>query len=62
MVCIRVTIPSKVLEKHSYPNDIECLFIKRNFRKCKLHYSQCIIRHLKINKYYSNYLDKTLDT
>ena len=35
MVYIRDTIPSKILEKHSCPNDIECLFIELNFRKCK---------------------------
>ena len=35
MIYIRGTIPTKILEKHSCPNDIECLFTELNFRKCK---------------------------
>ena len=35
MVYILEIIPSKILEKHSCPNDIKCLFIEQNFRKCK---------------------------
>ena len=35
MVYIRDTIPSRILEKNSCSNDIECLFIELNFRKCK---------------------------
>ena len=35
MIYIRGTIPSKILEKHSCPNDIECLFTELNFRKYK---------------------------
>ena len=34
MVYIRDTIPSKILEKHICQNNIECLFIELNFRKC----------------------------
>ena len=29
MIYIRGTIPSKILEKHSCPNDIECMSIYR---------------------------------
>ena len=36
MVSIWKTIPSKILGKHSCPNDIEFLFIELHFRKCKL--------------------------
>ena len=35
MVYIWDTIPSKILEKYSCPNNIECLFIELNFRTCK---------------------------
>ena len=35
MVYIRDTTPSKILEKHICPNDIECIFIGLNLRKCK---------------------------
>ena len=61
MVYIRDTIPSKILEKHSYPNDIECLFRKLNFRKCKL--LLCGTYHLpsQNDEYYFNYHRKPLD-
>ena len=32
---VRSDIPSKVLTKHSFPNDIEILFVEINFRKSK---------------------------
>ena len=35
MVYIWDTNPSKILQKYSCPNDIECLFIDLNFRKGK---------------------------
>ena len=62
MVYIRDTIPSKILEKHSSPKDIECLFIELNFRKCK--WLLCRTYHLpsQNDEYYFNYLDKALDT
>ena len=39
MVYIRDKVPSKILEKHSCPNNIECLFKELNFRKCKWKYN-----------------------
>ena len=56
------TIPSKVLEKQNCPNNIECLFIKLNFRKCK--WLLCGKYHLpsKNYGYHFNYLDKALDS
>ena len=48
MIYIRDTIPSKILEKHSCPNNIECLFIELNFRKCSGYFVERIIRHLKM--------------
>ena len=51
MVYTRNYFPSKILEKHSCLNYIECLFIELNFRKCKWLFAfsmQRIIRHLKL--------------
>ena len=35
MVYIREDIPSKFLDKHVFPYDMEGLFVELNFRKCK---------------------------
>ena len=35
MVYIREDIPSKLLDKHIFPYDMEGLFVELNFRKCK---------------------------
>ena len=35
MIYVRDGIPSKMLTKHSLPEDIETAFIEMNFRKCK---------------------------
>ena len=51
MVYTRNYFPSKILEKHSCLNYIECLFIEFHFRKCKWLFAfsmQRIIRHLKL--------------
>ena len=48
MIYIRDTIPSKILEKHSCPNNIECLFTELNFRKCSGYFVERIIRHPKL--------------
>ena len=51
MVYTRNYFPSKILEKHSCLNYIECLFIELHFRKCKWLFAfsmQRIIRHLKL--------------
>ena len=62
MIYIRYTIPSKILEKHSCPNNIECLFTELNFRKCK--WLLCGMYHppSQNDEYYFNYLGKVLDT
>ena len=62
MFCILDTYPSKVLEKHSFAKDTECLFLELNFRKCK--WLLCGTYHpsSQNNEYYLNYLDKALDT
>ena len=35
LIYVRSDIPSKLLTKHSFPNDIEGLFVKINFRKSR---------------------------
>ena len=35
MIFIRNTISSKILEKRNFPNDVKCIFVELNFRKCK---------------------------
>ena len=35
MVYIREDIPSKLLDKHAFPYDMEGLFVELSFRKCK---------------------------
>ena len=62
MVYIRDTIPSKILEKHSCPNNTECLFIEVIFRKCK--WLLCGTYHppSQNEEYFFNFLDKALDT
>ena len=59
---IRDTIPSKILEKLSCPNNIEFRFIEINFRECN--WLLCGTCHppSQNDEYYFNYLDKTLDT
>ena len=61
-VCIWDTIPSKILEKRSSPNNTECLFIELNFKKCK--WLLCGTYHSpsQNDEYYFNYLDKALET
>ena len=62
MINTRDTIPSKILEKHSCPNNIECLFTELNFRKCKLLLCGTYHPPSQNDEYYFNYLNKTLDT
>ena len=61
MIYIWNTIPSKILEKHSCANNIECLLIELN-RKCK--WLLCGTYHppSQNDEYYFNYLDKSLDS
>ena len=62
MVYIRDTIPSKILEKHSCPNYIECLFIEVIFRKCKWLLCETYHPPSQNEEYFFNFLDKALDT
>ena len=62
MVYIRDTIPSKISEKHSCPNDTVFLFIEPNFRKCKWLLCRTYHPPSPNDEYYFNYLHKALDT
>ena len=58
---VRSDIPSKLLTKHSFPNDIEGLFAEINFRKSKwLLFGTCHPPSQN-NQYYFDCLDKALD-
>ena len=35
MIYVREYIPSKILEKHKLPQDVEDMFVELNFRKIK---------------------------
>ena len=35
IIYVREDIPSKILEKHKLPQDVEGMFVKLNFRKTK---------------------------
>ena len=35
MIFIRETMSSKILEKHIFTNDVECIFVELNFQKSK---------------------------
>ena len=54
IIYVRDDIPSKVLRKHFFPNDIEGIFVEMNFRKSKwLLYGTY--------QYYFDNIDKTRD-
>ena len=59
-VYIRDTIPSKILKRHSCPNDMECLFIE--FQKMQVATLRNVSHPPSQNDAYDfNYLDKALD-
>ena len=62
IIYIQDTVPSKILEKYSCPNNIECLFIELNFRKCM--WLLCGTYHppSQNDEYYFNYLEQALGT
>ena len=62
MVYIREDIPSKLLDKHVFPYDMEGLFVELNFRKCKwLIFGTCN-PPFQADIYYFDNLDKSFDT
>ena len=61
MIFIRDDIPSRVLTKHVFPDDIEGLFIELNFRKAKWLLLGTYHRPTRSDSYYFNNLDKALN-
>ena len=61
MIFIRDDIPSRVLTKHVFPDDIEGLFIELNFRKAKWLLFGTYHPPSQSDSYYFNNLDKALD-
>ena len=62
MVYIREDIPSKLLDKHVFPYDMEGLFIELNFRKCKWLLFGKYHPTSQADIYYFDNLDKAFDT
>ena len=61
MIFIRDDIPSRVLEKHVFPDDIGGLFSELKFRKTKWLLFWTYQSPTQSDSYYFNNLDKTLD-
>ena len=62
MIYIRENIPSKLLEKHNFSDDIEGLFVELNFRKVKWLLFGTYHPPSQNDIYYFNQLDKAIDT
>ena len=62
MIYIRKNIPSKLLEKHNFSDDIEGLFVEFNFRKLKWLLFGTYHPPSQNYIYYFNQLDKAIDT
>ena len=62
MVHIREYIPSKLLDKHVFPYDVEGLFVELNFRKCKWLLFGTYHPPSQADIYYFDNLDKAFDT
>ena len=61
LIYVRGDIPSKLLTKHSFPNDIEGLFVEINFRKSKWLLFGTYHPPSQNDQYYFDCLDKALD-
>ena len=61
IIYVREDIPSKILKKHLFPNDIEGIFVEINFRKSK--WLLCGIYHppSQSDQYYFDNIYKALD-
>ena len=62
MVYIRDDIPSKLLDKHVFPYDMEGLFVELNFRKCKWLLFRTYHLPAQADISYFDNLDKAFDT
>ena len=61
MIYVRDVIPSKLLTKHFFPNDIEGLFVELNFRKCKWLLLGTYHPPSQSDQYFFENVDKALD-
>ena len=61
MIFIRDDIPSRVLTKHVFPDEIEGLFIELNFKKAKWLLFGKYHPPTQSDSYYFNHLDRALD-
>ena len=61
LIFVRSDIPTKLLTEHSFPNDIEGLFIEINFRKSEWLLSETYDPASQNDQYYFFCLDKALD-
>ena len=61
IIYVREDIPSNILRKHFFPNDIEGIFVEINFRKSK--WLLCSTYHppSQSDQYYFDNIDKALD-
>ena len=62
MIYIREGIPSKRLDKHVFPFNMEGLFVELNFRKCKWLLFGTYHLPSQADIYYFDNLDKVFDT
>ena len=62
MVYISEDTPSKLLDKHVFPYDMEGLFVELNFRKCKWLLFRTYHPPSQADIYYFDNLDKAFDT
>ena len=61
MIYIRDDIPSKLLTKHVFPDNIEGLFVELNFRKSKWLLIGAYHPLSQSDNYFFEHLDKALD-
>ena len=61
IIYVREDIPSKVLRKHLFPNDIEQIFVAINFRKSKWLLYDTYHPPSQSSQYYFDNNDKALD-
>ena len=61
MIYIRDNVPSKLLTKHVFPDDIEGLFVELNFRKSKWLLMGAYHPPSQSDSYFFEHLDKALD-
>ena len=61
IIYVREDIPSKILEKHKLPQDVEGVFVELNFRKIKWLLFETYHSPSQNDQYYFGALDKALD-